>query len=233
MRFWLAAVFVVLSLRGGMAADLPDTAAVVEHFQEVVFLTDEGRVHTPKPLVRWSGPVVALLDGAEAQKWRPRVEKLFRTLSKLTGLPFRIVPKGEKANMAIIFRPTADIRRITKQPGARCAGKLHGRKGEWLVRGAAVYISTDDDFRTKHCIAEEISQVLGLTNDTETPLDTIFKDSSRRTSLSLVDQILVRTLYDKRLKPGMTREEAAPISAQIITELLAKLMARPAKREKE
>jgi len=38
--------------------------------------------------------------------------------------------------------------------------------------------------------------------------------------LPLNDKIMVRTLYDARLKPGMTRAEAMPIVRQIIPELV-------------
>ncbi len=41
--------------------------------------------------------------------------------------------------------------------------------------------------------------------------DTVFE-------LTEADKILLRTLYDPRLKPGMTKAEAMPIARQIIAE---------------
>lgn len=215
-------LFSLASSGAQSAAPLPDETLVVEHFRNVVFVEDRGTIRKAKPLVRWATPIVARMHGADTDPWRPRVEHLFAQLHKLTGLPFRLVDEGQKINMAIIFKPTEDIRRITKQPKVRCAGTMRRIQGK-PIYGAGVYISTDDDFRTRHCIVEEITQVLGLTNDSETALDTIFKEDSQRTSLSLVDQILVRTLYDKRLRLDMSAKEAMPIATAIIGELMERL----------
>ena len=42
-----------------------------------------------------------------------------------------------------------------------------------------------------------------------------------RSNLPLNDKILVRALYDKRIKPGMAREDAMKVAAEIIPELVA------------
>jgi len=207
----------------GEAETLPSRAALLAHFSNVVFLTDEVPRHQAKPLVRWAGPISARLVGEKSGVFREQVETLFRQLSKLTGLPFRLVGPNAPINMAIQFMPTTEIRSRLKLPNVNCAGILHGDKSRSIVTGAIIYVSTDNDFRTRHCIVEEITQTLGLTNDSKTSLDTIFNDESMRTSLSLADQILIRTLYDRRLKLGMKAAEAAPVAEKVIGEMLDRL----------
>lgn len=209
--------------QSGAAETLPSRAALLAHFNNVVFLTDEGLRHRAKPLVRWAGPVEARLIGKRAEIFREQVEVLFRQLSKLTGLPFRLVGPEVPINMAIQFMPAAEIRQRIGQAGVNCAATLHGAKKTSIIAGAIVYISTDNTFRTRHCIVEEITQSLGLTNDVTSSVDSIFDDSSTRTSLSVADQILVRTLYDRRLKPGMMTAETTPIAERVIGEMLDRL----------
>ena len=44
--------------------------------------------------------------------------------------------------------------------------------------------------------------------------------------MSINDKILVRTLYDRRIKPGMTREQTTPLARIIIEELVAAVKER-------
>ena len=207
----------------GEAETLPSRAALLTHFSNVVFLTDEGPRQQAKPLVRWAGPINARLVGEKTGMFRGQVEILFRQLSNLTGLPFRLVGPDAPINMAIQFMPTTEIRSHLKLPNVNCAGILRGDKNRSIITGAIIYVSIDNDFRTRHCIVEEITQTLGLTNDVKTSLDTIFNDESIRTSLSLADRILIRTLYDRQLKLGMKAAEAAPVAEKVIGEMLDRL----------
>ena len=45
-------------------------------------------------------------------------------------------------------------------------------------------------------------------------------------TLSINDKILVRTLYDSRIKPEMKRRETEPIARKIIEELVAAVKVR-------
>lgn len=76
------------------------------------------------------------------------------------------------------------------------------------------------DFRT--CVLEEIVQGLGLFGDTLGEFDSLFVQYGQpRLDFPLNDKILLRTLYDPRLRDGMPREQAMVRVRQIIPELLA------------
>ena len=68
------------------------------------------------------------------------------------------------------------------------------------------------------CFHEEISQGLGLSNDSPKVRPSIFNDDDEFALLTRYDEILLSILYDPRLKPGMTLDNAAPILWQIINE---------------
>ncbi|MBF0094247.1 MAG: DUF2927 domain-containing protein [Alphaproteobacteria bacterium] len=206
---------------GGLTVDTLAAA-----FQEVVFKTESGPGSQGKPVVKWQGPIAASLEGAEAATYRKDIDALFKQLQLLTGLQFVVVAPGSPSNMTIRFMPTAEIRRIAQETRINCYGTFRGSSKDFSIRQADVYISTDTEQKTRHCIPEEIAQVLGLPNDTPLIPDSNFNDDNTTlTGLSLSDKILVRTLYDRRIRPGMSAAEARPVARQVIGEMLSKLEA--------
>lgn len=76
------------------------------------------------------------------------------------------------------------------------------------------------DLMRQGCIHEELAQVLGLVNDSPDARPSIFNDDEEFSLLTRHDELLLRMLYDPRLKPGMTAAEARPIVETIAAELM-------------
>ena len=66
------------------------------------------------------------------------------------------------------------------------------------------------------CIVEEITQVLGLPNDSDKAYPSIFNDHTPEDLLSPLDVVLLKLLYEQELKVGMTEREAKPIVRKIL-----------------
>jgi len=81
-----------------------------------------------------------------------------------------------------------------------------------------IYIAPYPDEVRRHCIAEELTQALGLADDSKLLRDSIFNDASARQRIAPWDALMVRILYDPRLSPGMHKSEAMPIVRRIIAE---------------
>jgi hypothetical protein len=71
------------------------------------------------------------------------------------------------------------------------------------------------------CIHEELAQGMGLANDSPGARPSIFNDDEEFGLLTRHDELLLRMLYDERMRPGMMAEEAAPVAREIASELLA------------
>jgi hypothetical protein len=71
------------------------------------------------------------------------------------------------------------------------------------------------------CIHEELAQGLGLANDYPRARPSIFNDDEEFALLTHHDEMLLKMLYDPRLRPGMTEAEARPIIEKIAAEMLA------------
>lgn len=76
------------------------------------------------------------------------------------------------------------------------------------------------DLLRASCVHEEMAQGLGLANDTPRARPSIFNDDDEFALLTRHDELLLKMLYDPRLMPGMTLDQARPIIAQMAEELL-------------
>ena len=70
------------------------------------------------------------------------------------------------------------------------------------------------------CIHEELAQGLGLANDSPRARPSIFNDDEEFGLLTTHDELLLKMLYDDRLRPGMTQDVAEPIVRTIARELM-------------
>ncbi len=57
------------------------------------------------------------------------------------------------------------------------------------------------------CLYEELLQALGPINDDKTVPWTMFNDDVQMGFFDLYDQYLLNILYDRRVRPGMTRNQ--------------------------
>ncbi len=75
------------------------------------------------------------------------------------------------------------------------------------------------DLLRASCVHEEMAQGLGLANDTPRARPSIFNDDDEFALLTRHDELLLKMLYDPRLAPGMTLDQARPIIAEMAEEL--------------
>ncbi|MCI4662914.1 MAG: DUF2927 domain-containing protein [Neomegalonema sp.] len=84
----------------------------------------------------------------------------------------------------------------------------------------SIYIPLDlppHDVRT--CFYEEILQGMGPLNDLFRLPDSIFNDENSHLRPTKFDLLMLKALYDPRIKPGMSREQAEPIAREILAEI--------------
>ncbi|MDE0110785.1 MAG: DUF2927 domain-containing protein [Albidovulum sp.] len=96
------------------------------------------------------------------------------------------------------------------------------RKGE--IQNAVVLIKAEHPPLMKlACIHEEMSQALGLVNDSKMARPSIFNDDEEFALLTVHDELMLKILYDSRLERGMTADDARPIVKSLASELGASL----------
>lgn len=214
------------------AAGLPKDTRVdslVRYFDVIVFGAEYEKKLAQKVIAKWDGPIRIAFQGRVRPDYRRFVASHLKTLAALTGLTFRVLKPGQKGqNMDIVFVPRARMGKIPGlDPGliAKLAAPggcyfLSWKKPESRIVKAVIVINVErDKFDINHCLLEEISQSLGLPNDSDLMRPSLFSDRDQLTEPSRTDRILLKTLYHPRMKAGLTRTEALRVARKIISEL--------------
>ena len=124
---------------------------------------------------------------------------------------------------------SADFRndvRFWRRSASPCAfhallrNKADGSGLSGVLTTGSVFIEADmPDLVLQTCLEEELSQVLGLADDHDQVRPSIYNDDQEFAFLTEHDALLLRILYDERLRPGMSGDVAMPIVQRIASEL--------------
>jgi len=189
-------------------------------------------------LRRWESPVrVAVINGASTPESathlnNTEVSKYTRRVARLTNLDMRMT-SAEDANFLVLFLneeeqvefaqtlPTvlrdispAVVDAFRDSPrNIFCAAFAFTKPGQKGIYGNVLILvkSEHSDFMRKSCVHEEMAQAMGLTNDSPDARPSIFNDDEEFAFLTRHDEILLRMLYDPRLKAGMEGYEVIPL----------------------
>lgn len=200
----------------------------------------------PARLRRWDGPVrIGITFGpsvpaAQRQRDRAAVAALARQLSQATRHPVGLDEARANLHLHILSEdereaaPAEWARRLggvdpaVLQPAADmgletvCLALAFTPRTSPVYAQALVVVRAElPDLLRLSCFHEEIAQALGLANDWPRARPSIFNDDEEFATLTQLDLLLLRILYDPRLAPGLREAEARPIVAQIAAELLA------------
>ena len=188
-------------------------------------------------LKKWPGPVRITVEhgsgatAAEAARDRREVASYAARLARVTGHPISMSDRDP--NFHVLFMSEDDRRSLparinaivpgTSAPTLRLVENLPrsihclvlafaGSQGGYdYARAIAVVRTEHPDLMRLSCIHEEMAQGLGLANDSPQARPSIFNDDDEFALLTTHDEMLLGILYDPRLRPGMTLEEARPI----------------------
>ena len=212
----------------------PAVEDIVRLFETVVFGSELDPKLASKVVAKWQSPIRLAIQGKPGERHVEFLGRHAATLSGLTGFSIALAGPGEAANITVAFVPRTQMAKIQIGGVAQnLIERLAAPGGCYFISwqkpvgtliGAAIVVNTDrDSARINHCLLEELTQTLGLPNDTDLLRPSIFSDHDYLLELSRPDVILVRTLYDPRLKPGMAKAEALAVAAAIIREFNARL----------
>ncbi|MCG8325098.1 MAG: DUF2927 domain-containing protein [Thiotrichales bacterium] len=209
-----------------------DVELLLDYFEQVSFVDeyDEKRFHGN--IRKWEAPLKIRLFGDQAPVYSLHTRTVAEKLSILTGIPMEVVDAADKINFEIHFVPWDDIPELARPyspnpewldiiiEDSSCLF-IYKHDAKYEIKYAYVYVSTDEageDIRS--CILEEMTQALGFPNDSDLIKPSVFNQWDHLHALTVTDEILVRTLYDPRLTPGMPRDTALRQARIIMNELL-------------
>jgi AcrR family transcriptional regulator len=232
-RFGFVAVLLVVSLlaiRDVRAQEGLSNAQVLANLLEIVFGSEF--VGEESDVVRrWSGPMRVAIYARDAGRYRPLVLPHLEHLRRVTGLDIRLVDGADAGQNAYVFVFGREQFYAHAQqhlgPGKNprtnrflaCFGYFHANGRRDIDEITAVIPSFISDEEVRACVVEEITQAIGLPNDSDSANPSIFNDDDMYRDLTWQDELFLRVLYDPRVRSGMSRAEFEPLARQILEEL--------------
>lgn len=228
----LAAAATLLAAAPASRADERlSNAQVVANLMEIVF-GSEFVGEDSDILHKWTKPVRVAIYAKEPKRYRALVEPVLAQLHGLTGLDIQLVNQSAPAQNGYILilgreqfyayarshlSPGKDPRTNTFLD---CFGVFAAARGGAIDELTAVIPELASDATKRSCVIEEVTQALGLPNDSFRVKPSIFNDDDEYQDLTWQDELFLRVLYDARVRPGMTRAEFEPLARKIVDELL-------------
>ena len=160
------------------------------------------------------------------------IRKHLSELVKLTGATSEKTDKvnGKPANFMIRFVPRLAMGQPFLDPNvdpqvlARLAAPgvcyfvTRAIRSGAMFRALIVVNAALPPAQMDACLLEEMTQAMGLPNDSDVVRPSIFNQQSIRRELSDSDKIILRTLYDRRLPAGTPAVDAVNIARDLLRE---------------
>lgn len=200
---------------------------------------------TPSYLHRWEEPVRVKVEfgpSVAANKRAAdhvRIKSLVSRIALATGHPVSEVAENPNFHVFVVnenerhaLKPRlreivpgisdAAVMKVTRMPRSHyCIAFAWDPEDTGTYRKAVAIVRAEHpDLMRLSCLHEEIAQGFGLSNDSPMARPSVFNDDEEFGLLTHHDMLLLKMLYDDRLKPGMTVEEAAPIVHTLANELV-------------
>ncbi len=197
LRRWDAPVRLQLDFGASVPAGIraADTALVTRFAARLADLTG----HPVSRVERGGNFHVLVLDEAERRASGPRLQRLIPGLDSVTLDLVRDLPLSVSCLVLAFSRSGADT----------------------YTDALAIIRAELPDLSREACYFEELAQGMGLPNDSPRARPSLFNDTAEFAVLTVLDEQLLRILYDPRLRPGMREAEARPIIRRIVNELMA------------
>lgn len=174
---------------------------------------------------KWNKPLsIYIQHEVGDEQLHLRLVKMHLTqLSQITGLSISYVNKKTAANVNIFLTRSNQVNSLIRKeisPNAIkqlrnsvCLANIKTNRNSEIIK-ALVIIPIDRarmHGKLVSCIVEELTQILGLPNDSKTIYPTIFSDRNTYKLLTGLDYLLLKLLYLPEIKNGMSKAEITPI----------------------
>ena len=203
----------------------------LDFFNDIVFGSEFDPKLKNTVVAKWQGPVRIALKEKVTPEFRKTVVHNARMLSVLSGLDIRVLEPGEKKpNLYMFFVPRREMTKVRVKGVSKTLLEKLSRTGgcyflafkkppSRIILGVVVVNIERKDGGINHCILEELTQTLGLPNDSNAFRPSLFSDKDKLLKPSRADVILLKTLYHPRLKPGLPHKQALQVARGIIADL--------------
>ncbi|ESA37004.1 sh3 type 3 domain-containing protein [Leptolyngbya sp. Heron Island J] len=234
LRFLVGTVFLIVSLSSCWQSnhELPSTITtdpspaegtdlsaqqankILDYFDQVAFGAEFGA--STQRINKWVTDIRIFVSGQYPDYLDTELTKIINEINTLSdSIQLSRTPSKQEANYLIHFGTGEEYSQI--EPNARAYvddnfGLLWIYwNGDNEIYKGSMYVDivrTSDQAAQKHLLREELTQSLGLLNDSyQYPESIFYQDWTQTTEYSEMDKHLIEVLYSEQVRPGMTQQD--------------------------
>lgn len=196
----------------------------IEHSFYDIALQGEHQVVQPV-IKKWRQPlrIWASSTTGNAHHQYSLLNTHLKKLANITRLIIQPAQNPQHANVRIFFTAEQEANQVVSReisPAAMrhmqqsiCLGHIRYNHAAEITQATIVIPvqRAQSHGKLASCVIEELTQMLGLINDSEAVHPTVFNDTSHNDMLTGLDYLLLKLLYAPEIKTGMTASQAAPL----------------------
>jgi len=189
------------------------TQEEINYFSEIALGAEFG---DEIPVIKkWNKNIRIKIEGEPTSEDLEIINDIIVDLNELiSGIKIKLVEKKE--NLTITFSPESDFGSIDQNYIPTNYGFFWAlwHDDNYVIYNASILVSSADITQNErsHLIREELTQSLGLMNDSGKYIDSIFYQKwTDVTEFTEIDRAVIKLLYLKKIKPGMTKDQIIQI----------------------
>jgi len=189
------------------------TQEEIDHFTEIALGAEFG---DEVPVIKkWADDIRIKINGEPTEVDIQTINDIVNDLNEIIDeIKVKIVDKKE--NATITFSPESDFTSIDPNYVPTNYGFFWAlwHDDNFVIYNASILISSADinQKERSHLIREELTQSLGLMNDSNKFEDSIFyQEWTDVVEYSNIDRAVIKLLYLKKINPGMSKEQVLKI----------------------
>ena len=210
-------------------------AEIIDGFFKVTFGAEFHVAGGVDRIRKYDGPVRVFSDNRAQPDRSSQVADVIADIrSRIRDLDIAMTDKRDDAQIVVALVRDRDLartiralygidraRRIQRSLEPQCLSGFRKDESSRILHSDVIIVADAGEFVFYDCIYEELLQSLGPINDDTTVPWTMFNDDVQMGFFDLYDQYLLNILYDRRVKPGMTRGQVEALLPEVLPQVRA------------
>lgn len=185
----------------------------IDYFTEIALGAEFGD-ETPV-IKKWTDDIRIKVNGKPTAEDLQTLNNIVTDLNEIiTGIKIKLVDKN--GNLTITFSPESDFTSIDAHYVPTNYGFFWAlwHDDNFVIYEANILVSSADITQKErsHLLREELTQSLGLMNDSNKYKDSIFyQEWTDITAFSEIDRAVIKLLYQNKIKPGLSKKQVLEV----------------------
>jgi hypothetical protein len=207
-------------------------AEIVDGFFKVTFGAEFHVAGGVDRIRKYDGPIRVYIDSRTQPDRSSEAAAVVADIRKrVRDLDLAVTGKRDDAQIVVSLVRDRDLartirslygidraRRIQRSLEPQCLSGFVKDENSRIIHSDVIVVADAGNFVFFDCLYEELLQSLGPINDSTLPW-TMFNDDIQMGFFDRYDQYLLNILYDRRIRPGMTRAEVEALLPELLPQV--------------